>query len=108
DFLAAEPRRIDDGNTPRMGTAPEPASPPEPCQAKVRRRQLTEDGNIASRFSCSHLPAAPMTREIVVNDKMQTGYRYVLSEPIGKNFHRDFEPELTPTQMLRLGVFGGK
>ena len=49
-----------------------------------------------------------MTREIVVNDKMQTGYRYVLSEPIGQSFHADFEPELTPKQMLCLGVFGGK
>jgi hypothetical protein len=52
--------------------------------------------------------AAPMTRELVVNDKMQTGYRYVLSEPIGQSFHADFEPELTPKQMLCLGVFGGK
>jgi hypothetical protein len=49
-----------------------------------------------------------MTVEIVVNDKMQTGYRYVLSEQIGQNFHPDFKPELTPRQMLCLGVFGGK
>jgi hypothetical protein len=45
---------------------------------------------------------------IVVNDKMQRGYRYRLSEPIGKNFDPDFKPELTPKEMLRLGVFGGK
>jgi hypothetical protein len=49
-----------------------------------------------------------MTREIVVNDKMQTGYRYLLTEPIGQNLHPDFQPELTPKQMLCLGVFGGK
>jgi hypothetical protein len=49
-----------------------------------------------------------MTREIAVNDKMQTGYRYLLSEPIGQNCHPDFHPELTPKQMLCLGVFGGK
>src|SRR5215813_6188510 len=47
-------------------------------------------------------------RTIVVNDKMQRGYRYVLVEPIGTNFDPDFKPELTPKQMLRLGVFGGK
>ena len=47
-------------------------------------------------------------RLIVVNDKMQRGYRYVLSEPIGTNFAPDFIPELTPQQMLKLGVFGGK
>jgi len=39
---------------------------------------------------------------------MQQGYRYVLTEPVGRNFHPDFRPELTPKQMLRLGVFGGK
>lgn len=47
-------------------------------------------------------------RSIVVNDKMQKGYRYLLTEPIGKSFHPDFKPELTPKQMLKLGVFGGK
>jgi hypothetical protein len=46
-------------------------------------------------------------RAIVVNDKMQKGYRYLLSEPLGKNFDPDFQPELTPIQMLSLGVFGG-
>ncbi len=45
---------------------------------------------------------------VVVNDKMQKGYRYYLTKPIGKNFHQDFKPELTPKEMLRLGVFGGK
>lgn len=50
-----------------------------------------------------------MRRKIVtVNDKMQKGYKYELTEPVGRNFHPDFEPELTPRQMLELGVFGGK
>lgn len=44
---------------------------------------------------------------VVVNDKMQKGYRYELTEPAGRNFHPDFKPELTPQQMLALGVFGG-
>ena len=39
---------------------------------------------------------------------MQKGYTYALSEPMGKNFQPDFQPELTPKQMLELGVFGGK
>ena len=39
---------------------------------------------------------------------MQKGYRYEPIEPIGKNFHKDFKPDLTPKQMLALGVFGGK
>ena len=47
-------------------------------------------------------------RTIIVNDLMQQGYRYVLTEPIGRDFHPEFKPELTPKQMLELGVFGGK
>jgi hypothetical protein len=47
-------------------------------------------------------------RTITVHDKMQRGYRYVLTAPTGRNFDPDFKPELTPAQMLRLGVFGGK
>ena len=47
-------------------------------------------------------------KEVIVNDKMQSNYRYFLSEPIGKNFHPDFKPELTPKEMLELGVFGGR
>jgi hypothetical protein len=46
--------------------------------------------------------------EIVVRDKMQKGYRYKTIEPVGKNFAKDFKPDLTPKQMLSLGVFGGK
>lgn len=48
-----------------------------------------------------------MTKFIKVNDKMQKNYRYKLVEPTGKNFNSFFKPELTPKQMLALGVFGG-
>ena len=47
-------------------------------------------------------------KTIIVNDKMQKGYVYELVEPVGKNFNPDFKPELTPKEMLELGVFGGK
>jgi hypothetical protein len=47
-------------------------------------------------------------RRVEVNDLMQRGYVYVLSEPPGRNFHPTFRPQLTPSQMLELGVFGGK
>jgi hypothetical protein len=47
-------------------------------------------------------------RTITVNDRMQRGYRYALSEPAGRNFDPQFKPELTPAQMLALGIFGGK
>jgi hypothetical protein len=47
-------------------------------------------------------------RTVTVNDKMQKGYRYVLSAATGRNFDPEFKPQLTPAQMLQLGVFGGK
>ena len=43
-----------------------------------------------------------------VNDKMQKGYVYFRTKPIGRAFRPGFTPELTPKQMLELGVFGGK
>ncbi|OGW41453.1 MAG: hypothetical protein A2010_10850 [Nitrospirae bacterium GWD2_57_9] len=47
-------------------------------------------------------------RKKVVIDVMQKNYVYYLVEPEGRNFHPDFKPELSPKQMLRLGVFGGR
>jgi hypothetical protein len=47
-------------------------------------------------------------RRVIVNDIMQRGYEYDLTEPAGRNFHPQFQPELTPKEMLALGVFGGK
>lgn len=45
-------------------------------------------------------------RTVQVKDSLQE-YEYVLSEPEGENFAEEFKPELTPQQMLELGVFGG-
>jgi hypothetical protein len=47
-------------------------------------------------------------KKVVVNDLMQRGYVYYLTEPAGENFDPEFRPELTPAEMLALGVFGGK
>ena len=49
-----------------------------------------------------------MKTKVVVHDKMQHGYTYYRTEPAGRHFSPAFTPELTPAQMLRLGVFGGK
>ena len=47
-------------------------------------------------------------KSVQVNDSFQKGYTYELTAPVGRNFHPDFKPELTPKEMLALGVFGGK
>jgi hypothetical protein len=47
-------------------------------------------------------------KTVTVHDKMQRGYRYKLTEPAGRNFDHEFKPQLTPKEMLEMGVFGGK
>ena len=49
-----------------------------------------------------------MAVEVVVNDRMQQGYRYRRVAPEGREFDPAFAPELTPAEMLALGVFCGK
>ena len=48
-----------------------------------------------------------MGKRVTVNDKMQSDYSYELTAPMGKDFDEGFSPDLTPAEMLRLGVFGG-
>lgn len=48
------------------------------------------------------------TTKVVVHDTMQSGYVYYRVKPFGRQFHPNFAPQLTPAQMLALGVFGGK
>ena len=49
-----------------------------------------------------------MSEEVLVNDTMQQGYRYRRSVPMGQCFAPSFAPQLTPAEMLELGVFCGK
>ncbi len=46
-------------------------------------------------------------QNITYSDNFQKKYRYSRTEPEGKNFDPMFRPDLTPKQMLRLGIFGG-
>jgi hypothetical protein len=52
----------------------------------------------------------PGTRphRVTVHDRMQQGYTYELVKPAGEQFHPDFAPELSPAEMLAMGIFGGK
>jgi hypothetical protein len=45
---------------------------------------------------------------ITVNDRMQKGYVYKLTEPVGRNLDPGFSPEIKPAELLALGIFGGR
>ncbi len=47
-------------------------------------------------------------KTVRVDDLMQRGYEYTLVARPGADFALDFAPELSPAEMLELGVFGGK
>jgi hypothetical protein len=46
-------------------------------------------------------------RELVASNLFQKKYKYELIQPIGRNFDKKFKPDLTPKEMLKMGVFGG-
>src|ERR1700745_3593233 len=48
-----------------------------------------------------------MSDVVIVNDKMQRGYSYERTAPVGAAFAPAFTPDLTPPEMLGLGGFGG-
>jgi hypothetical protein len=47
-------------------------------------------------------------KTVEVNDRMQKGYRYERVAPVGRDFDPEFKPQLTPREMLALGIFCGK
>ena len=49
-----------------------------------------------------------MSKIVIVNDLMQQAYSYQLVSGPGRDFAADFRPQLRPSQMLAMGVFGGK
>jgi hypothetical protein len=49
-----------------------------------------------------------MAKLVLVSDRMQTAYSYELTQNPGEGFAPQFQPQLTPEKMLKMGVFGGK
>ena len=49
-----------------------------------------------------------MNKLVCVNDSFQEDYHYRLVAPMGQHMHPEFQPHLSPKEMLALGVFGGK
>ncbi len=48
-----------------------------------------------------------MQKKVISHDAWQKGYTYTLTAPTGRRFHTDFKPDLTPKEMITLGIMGG-
>ncbi|MGR3634451.1 MAG: hypothetical protein ACU0BK_00830 [Shimia sp.] len=46
--------------------------------------------------------------EVAVNDRMQSGYTYMRTAPVGEAFAETFKPHFSPQEMLEMGVFEGR
>lgn len=46
-------------------------------------------------------------KKVKYSDNFQKSYSYKITEKAGKNFDPEFRPDLSPAEMLKLGVFGG-
>lgn len=46
-------------------------------------------------------------KKVVVKDNFQKNYTYYLTKKVGCDFDPEFRPDLTPKQMLKLGIFDG-
>src|SRR5262249_464610 len=89
--------------------------PPQGRAGRMRDRDLRHARDVpvaatslVESHSMKKKAAGKRHKMVVVKDRMQRGYRYALSAPTGKNFDPEFNPDLTPGQMLALGVFCGK
>ena len=77
--------------------------------ARLKAKKLTSPEDLAAVLPFAHpLSWYRPGRQINVSDIMQRAYIYKLTAPPGRNFARGFRPQLSPAQMLRLGVFEGK
>jgi hypothetical protein len=84
-------------------------SPPRKCARHLRALVYTRTHWAEMLdFAKTEPPTAMKPKTVRVNDKMQRGYTNELVAPSGRGFAEGFEPELTPAEMLRHGVFGGK
>ena len=99
------------GPCDRAGAAGRAAHALRPSHPAVRRALSGGSGVFAAapgRADAAQPRVSAMKQRVVVNDRMQRGYVYWRTEPAGRNFAPAFMPDLTPKEMLRLGVFGGK
>jgi hypothetical protein len=81
--------------------------PAESCGQPSPLARLSNDPSRHHLIPKRQAPAMK-AKIVTVNDKMQKSYRYRLSARMGRRFDPEFCPDLTPAEMLRLGVFGGK
>jgi hypothetical protein len=83
---------------------------PGDCQIKrgsSTKSKMSQLQKVLARLDLENSVQDVYMKQVLVNDSIQKNYSYVLEQPAGKNFDPLFVPELSPKQMLELGVFGG-
>ena len=98
------------GQSRRFGDARTTSALPLIADIRRKDRHVRNVPQASAKFTAAifALRCRMRKRTVIVNDMMQRGYRYQLTEPAGRNFDLEFTPQLTPKEMLRLGVFCGK
>ena len=76
--------------------------------AKAQKNDDRDAEAIAEAATRPTMRFVEIKSESAVGHATQRDYRYELVQPVGRNFDPEFKPDLTPAEMLRLGVFGGK
>ena len=82
----------------------------------IRKHKATgnEQAAFSEWFHLAHQLSTPQALFVAgkviasTNQYDEPGYSYTLTEPVGQNFNPAFAPAYTPTEMLALGIFGGK
>jgi hypothetical protein len=49
-----------------------------------------------------------LPKTVTVSDRMQSGYCYDITAPMGASFDSGFTPHFSPREMLEMGVFEGR
>src|SRR5215212_1616754 len=99
----------------RLGAvARDPRRPQMGAQRRHRRDRPRDAGGDEPAISQARLGSQEFCyqvkrqKSVAVHDRMQKRYRYTLVAAGGRSFDPEFTPDLTPAEMLRLGVFCGK
>lgn len=75
---------------------------------RIMKKTFTRDDMLYILARRKSIKYKKNMRIIVYNRMERDAYEYILTNSMGRGMRDDFTPDLTPPQMLKLGVFEGK